>query len=110
MAGFTPLYDWVMAAPDLSNKEAQIVCRVLRWGEGGCFESNATLGRQLKMDPRTVRRLVKELVKKEWLAVLYPRRQQRLIFVDPRRLTAGPLFERIGAATMKRIVAEKMKI
>jgi len=86
--GFTPLFNWVMENPELSNSEAQIVCRVLRWRESGCFESNATIGKQLKMNPRTVRRLVKELVCKEWLAALYPTKYRRLLFVDPKRLVA----------------------
>ncbi|MFZ0035237.1 MAG: hypothetical protein WAK60_09670 [Sedimentisphaerales bacterium] len=84
--GFTPLFDWVMDNPELSNSEAQIVCRVLRGCEGGCFESNATIGRQLKMDPRTVRRLIKKLSLKEWLTVHYPDKYHRTISVDPKRL------------------------
>ena len=61
------------------------------------------------MNSRTVRRLIKSLVQKEWLAVLYPRRHQRLIYVDPKRLTAGPLFEKLGVEVMKKIAAESMK-
>ncbi len=101
---FTPLYDWVMES-ELSNSEAQMICRVLRWGERGCFESNATIGRRLKMNPRTVRRLIKTLIRKEWLAVLYQTKHKRLIFVDPKRLTAGPLFEELGEKVRKKISA-----
>lgn len=98
-----------MEAPDLTNSDAQIVCRVLRWGEGGCFESNATIGRRLKMDPRTVRRLIKGLKMKQWLAVLHETKNRRIIFVDPQRLTAGPLFREIGAAAAKKILTMKMR-
>lgn len=102
---YTPLWDWVMEDPDLTGTEALVVCRVLRWREGGCFESNTTLGRKLKLDPRTVQRTVKRLVKREWLAVCYFSKRNRIIYVNPKRLAAGPLFERIGIEVMKKMVA-----
>ena len=102
MPGFTPLYDWVMAEPDLTHYEALIVCRVLRWGKNGCWESNAKLGKALKMDPRTIQRTVKSLVIKEWLWVFYPKRHIREMHIEEKRLAAGPLFREIGVATMKK--------
>lgn len=90
--GFTPLYEWVIEETD-SLAEAAIICRVLRWGKGGCYESNARLGRKLNMHPRTIQRLIKGLVNKEWLALLYPQPQHRVMYVNPRRLTPGPLFD-----------------
>lgn len=109
MPGFTPLYDWVMADPELTQSEALIVCRVLRWGENGCWESNSTIARGLKMTPRGVRKIIKRLVHKEWLAPLYPTKRKRILLIDPQRLTAGPLFQKIGVAVMKKLVAESMK-
>ncbi|MDD5501937.1 MAG: hypothetical protein PHH26_00545 [Candidatus Thermoplasmatota archaeon] len=97
-----------MKAPDLTTFEALIVCRILRWGNGGCFESNATLGEELKMDSRTVRRLVGKLIRKEWLTALYETKYRRILYVHPKRLTAGPLFENVGAATMVKMLAAKM--
>jgi len=105
MPGFTPLWDWVMADRELTHSEALIVCRILRWGKNGCWESNAKIGKALKMDSRTVQRTVKSLVVKEWLWVFYPKKQVREIHVEEKRLAAGPLFRQIGTATMKKKVA-----
>ena len=106
---FTPLWGWVMEDKGLSQNQALIVCRVLRWRDGGCYESNASLAKALKMDARTVQRNIKELVRKEWLVVFYPNKKSRNIFVDPQRLTAGPLFRQIGTAVIKKLTAYKLK-
>jgi hypothetical protein len=98
-----------MEKDDLSRTEALVVCRVLRWGGNGCWESNATIAKGLKLTTRGVREIIKRLVRKEWLAPLYPSKRKRILFIDPKQLTAGPLFQKIGVAVMKKLVAESMK-
>jgi len=104
--GFTPLWQWVMEDKELTQNQALIICRVLRWKDGGCYESNSQIAKCLKMDARTVQRNIKILVKKkQWLAVLYPTRRLRIIYVDPKRLTAGPLFRAMGTSIIKKMTA-----
>ena len=96
---FTPLYDWVLSE-ELTLLEAALVCRVLRWGENGCYESSRTLARLFKSDPRTIQRTVKRLVQDEWLAALYPDPWHRVLFINPSRLNPGPLFDLRHDATL----------
>ena len=102
MPRFTPLYDWVMES-ELSQTDALVFTRVLMWGERGCFESSATIAKRLKMTPRSVQRIIKGLVHKEWLAVLPLTKYKRIIYPDPRRLTAGPLFRGLGITITQKL-------
>lgn len=96
---FTPVPEWVMARSDLTQLEKLIVCRVIRWGNNGCWESTATLARVLGANPRSIQRAVKRLARpktkggKDWLIVCYETAQRRRIYISPVRLSAGCLFE-----------------
>lgn len=105
---YTPLWDWVMERNDLTVAEKLVICRVLRWREGGCFESNRTIGRKTGLHPRTVQKVVKKLVHRQWLAHLPLTKRSRQIWVDPSRMTAGPLFEKIGTAAIKAITTHSL--
>lgn len=89
---FTPLYEWIMVRKDLDLFEKLIICRVLKYKDGGCFESNARIAKFLSMHTRTVQRVAKRLVQKDWLAPLYESAQRRILFVNPEKLLPGPLF------------------
>ena len=91
---FTPLYEWIMVRKDLDLHEKLVLCRVLKYKDGGCFESNARIAIFLSMHARTVQRVVKRLVRKQWVMALYDTAQKRTLFVDPEKLLAGPLFVR----------------
>lgn len=94
---FTPLYDWVAARGDLSLLEKLIICRVLRYGEGGCFESYSTIAKAFHVDRRQLIRTIQSLVKKQWLAVLTREKNGRVFYreywVNPDMFSAGPLFD-----------------
>lgn len=94
---FTPLYDWVAERSDLSLLEKLIVCRVLRYGRGGCYESYASIARAFHVDRRQLIRTIKNLVQKQWLAVLSREKNGRVFYreywVNPDRFSAGPLFD-----------------
>jgi len=102
MERYTKLYDWVMES-ELSQPEALVFSRVLMWGDRGCFESAATMAKKLKMTPRSVQRIIKRLVHREWLAVLPESKHRRTIYADPKRLTAGPLFRGLGVRINKKL-------
>jgi len=89
---FTPCYEWIMVRKDLDLHEKLVLCRVLKYKDGGCFESNARIATFLSMHTRTVQRVIKRLVRKQWVAALYDTYQKRTLFVDPEKLLVGPLF------------------
>lgn len=90
---FTPLYDWLAEREDLSLLEKLIICRVLRFGEGGCFESYSTMAKAFHVDRSNLIKNIKSLVKKQWLAPLYETKYVRVLWVDPDRFSVGPLFD-----------------
>ncbi len=89
---FTPLYEWIMVQDDLDLHEKLVLCRVLKYKDGGCFESNARIAKFLSMHARTVQRVIKRLIRKQWVMALRETSQKRILFVDPEKLLAGPLF------------------
>lgn len=106
-AGFTPLYAWVMARGDLTPLEKMIVCEVLRWKDAGCWESNATIAKKVGANKRSVKRAIKKLSVLEgkvyfdkgrktrgkgWLIRCPESNRRRIIYVEPVRLSLGPLF------------------
>lgn len=92
---FTPLYDWVARRTDLTLLEKIIICKVLRYGNNGCYESYANLAKDFAVDRRNLIRTVKGLIKKDWLAVLYESKNRRILYIVPERLSPGPLFNRV---------------
>lgn len=94
---FTPLYDWVASRGDLSLLEKLVICRVLRYGVGGCYESYTNIAKAFHVDRRQLIRTIQSLVQKQWLAVL-PRENKGRVFyreywVNPEKFSAGPLFD-----------------
>jgi len=92
MPRFTPLYDWIAQKKELSLLEKMIICRVLRFGDKGCFESNRSMARNLGVNHSNITRAIKRLIKKDWLMTLPETKYKRLLYVVPDRLKAGPLF------------------
>ena len=90
---YTPLYDELLAVPELTLLEAVILCRVRRWGAQGCFESNKTLAGLFKTHPRTIQRTILGLKKRGWLAIYYLTKQQRIMYFSYPEQSFGPLFE-----------------
>lgn len=96
---FTPLYDWIAKRHDLSLLEKLIVCRVLRYGDGGCFESYSNISKAFHIDRSNLIKNIQALKRKQWLAVLYEPKNRRVIWVNPDKFresdegSPGPLFE-----------------
>lgn len=94
---FTPLFDWITERDDLSLLEKIIVCKVLRFGEGGCYESYANIAKDFHIDRRQLIRTFQSLVSRQWLAVLERERNGRVVYreywVNPDMFSAGPLFD-----------------
>lgn len=94
---FTPFYDWIAERDDLSLLEKLIVCRVLRYGEGGCYESYANIAKAFHVDRRQLIRTIQSLVQRQWLAVLEREKDGRVVYreywVNPDMFSAGPLFD-----------------
>lgn len=77
-----------------------IIGRILRWGKSGCAETNERLSKAFHIDRRTIIRSIKKLVHSEWLAPLYPTKRLRILYVNPEKLTAGPLFGKKGGGKL----------
>lgn len=90
---YIKVFEWILRHPELTALEALIVSHVIRYGINGCFQSNATLGRLFKKHPRQIQRIIKLLTRKGWLAPLYPKRQERIIYATPKEPPLGPLFD-----------------
>lgn len=89
---FTPLYDWVAKRKDLTLMEKILICRILRWGDSGCWEKYSTIARFYGVNRCTVIRAIKSLVDKEWLLPPLPDGRIRILYINPEKLTPGPLF------------------
>ena len=99
---FTPYFDWIAEKKELSMLEKLIICKVLRYGVKGCFEGNENMARRMGVDRRNLIRTIKNLVIKQWLIIHLegPRgRQKRYLWVNPEKLTAGPLFNLTTSGT-----------
>jgi len=66
---FTPLYDDVMAIRDLTLTAKVVLCRILRYGEGGIHPSKETLASALSVSLRTVFNALRELQDAEYIAI-----------------------------------------
>ena len=105
---FTPFYEYITAKKELDLHEKLIVCRVLRWKEAGCFESNNTLSKALSMHRRTIQRVIKRLVRLGWVGCLYdPTPRDRTMWINPEKLIDGPLFVNCGYNYVPSIIAER---
>jgi len=106
---YTPFYEWAAAWLELSLPEALVLCRVKRWGNGGCTESNETLSRVLKLSVPTVKRAIKTLLKKEVIKnesrKLRGRKQRLLLFNFER--TNLPLFDIAKQGHSEPVVAKR---
>ena len=92
-AAFTPLFEWVMDSDkDLTMLEGLIIGEVYRFGANGCHETSATLAKKFHVHRSSVIRAIKKLIRKEWIAAVWPVRDQRILFINSEKLTAGPLF------------------
>lgn len=98
-ATFTPLYDWIAQQKDLSLLEKLVICKVLRYGNKGCYESYRSMARKFGVDHSNLTKAVKGLIAKDWLCVLYESKYRRILYVVPERLSAGPLFDLPGVNT-----------
>jgi len=93
---YTPLYEWVAECTDLTLREALVLCRVRMWGNNGCFESDATLGKKLKLSRATVKRAIKSLLDKTPPLIEKTHRdkkKQKRILKFNFQLTNLPLFD-----------------
>ena len=88
---FTVVYDWLAHRRDLSWPEKILIAHVLRFGASGCFKSNNKLAHDLGLDRVTVIRLIKSLIGREWLAVLFENRRDRILYVAEEKLDDMPL-------------------
>lgn len=105
---YIKVYEWLLRHPELSRLEALLISEVMRW-PAGCYKSSAQLAKLLKSDTRTIQRKIISLQKREWLAVLHPKRQHRIIWATPKEPPTGPLFEykqKIAQAIIKKVGQE----
>ena len=110
MAGYTKLWDWVMANGELTLNEKMVYCRVLRWQGNDCYESNARMGKGLGIHGRTVQRCVESLVEKKWLQRFLLNKRFRVLLPHPDKLEAGPLFlKKFGVTAIKRIIVHSLR-
>jgi len=93
---FTPFFDWIAQQKDLTLLEKLIICKVLRYGKKGCYESYRSMSRNFGVDHSNLTKAVKGLIAKDWLCVLYESKYRRIFYVIPERLSAGPLFDLPG--------------
>lgn len=93
------VYEWLLRHPELTAVEALIVSHIVRWGKSGCFQSNASLGRLFKKHPRQIQRMIKDLVRRGWLAPLYHTKQKRVLYASLKKPPLGPLFDYQKKAT-----------
>ena len=112
MPDYTPLHSWVMEDEKLTTAQSLIVCRVLKYGANGCYESSSNIGKALKLDLRTVQRNIVVLSDKDredgqWLIKLKVSRW-RFLFPHPNKLIAGPLWREMGVKIIKKITAYNM--
>lgn len=89
---YIKVFEWLLKHEELSRFEALIVSEIMRWPDG-CYKSSSQLAKLLKSDIRTIQRKILDLQKREWLAVLHPRKQHRIIYATPKDPPVGPLFE-----------------
>ena len=93
MEQYIKVWQYLLEHPDdLTRLEVLLISEVMRW-PNGCFKSSAQLAKLLKSDTRTIQRKIKLLFKKEWLIVLYPQKQHRVLFATPKDPPIGPLFD-----------------
>jgi len=92
---FTAVYDWLARRKDINSTEVLIIARILRFGRPGCYMSNATLANALGMDRTTLIRALKILIHKEWVAPLYPKRGERILYINEAMLDDMPLFANV---------------
>lgn len=90
---YIKVYEWLLTHPELTTLEALIVSHIIRWDKNGCYQSNAELGKLFKKHPRHIQRIIKSLVKRGWLAPLYPTKYDRFIWATPKNPPIGPLFD-----------------
>ena len=120
--GFIIVDEWILRHPELSRFEALFISEIIRW-PNGCHKSSQSLAVMFKSDYRTIQRLIRGLVKKQWLAVLYTDKQVRILYATPKDPPLGPLFEYKAKADkaiqkhninlfseLKKQVADKMSI
>ena len=101
---FTPVYDWIAEQKNLSLLEKLIICKVLRYGKNGCYESYRSMARKFGVDHSNLTKAVKGLIRKDWLCVLYESKNKRILYVVPDRLSAGPLFNLNGVNVPRAVV------
>jgi len=101
---FTLYYDWIAEQKDLTLLEKLIICKVLRYGKNGCYESYRSMARKFGVDHSNLTKAVKNLIRKDWLCVLYESKYKRTFYVVPERLSAGPLFNLDGVNTPRPVV------
>lgn len=97
MNHFTPYYEWAANMKDITLPEALVLCRVYMWGNAGCFESYATLAKNLKLCRRTVINAVAVLEQKKYVRIEYLSRYKRTIFFNFQR-TNLPIFDKKSGA------------
>lgn len=101
---FTLFYDWIAEQKNLTLLEKLIICKVLRYGKNGCYESYRSIARKFGIDHSNLTKAVKSLIRKEWLCVLYESKYKRILYVVPDRLSAGPLFNLDGVNIPRPVV------
>lgn len=101
---FTLYYDWIAEKKDLTLLEKLIICKVLRYGNNGCYESYRSMARKFGVDHSNLTKAVKSLIRKEWLCVFYESKYKRILYVVPDRLSAGPLFNLDGVNKPRSVV------
>lgn len=92
---FTALYDWLARRTDLTTTEKIIVAQILRYGKSGCFKSNNTFAQDLGIDRVSFIRALKSLVDKAWVAILFPARRERILYINEEMIADLPLFEEV---------------
>jgi len=109
MEQYIKVYEWLLRHTELNVMEAIIVSHIIRWDQKGCFQSNYELATLFKKHPRHLQRIIKSLVKRGWLAPLYPNKRTRILYATLKEPPIGPLFEYQERAK-ETIIERKAKI
>lgn len=108
---YIKVYEWILRHPELTRFEALLVCEVMRW-PNGCYKSSQSLADLLRSDQRTIRRTIKSLCKRQWLAILREGKNKRMLWATPKEPPIGPLFDyqQKAARAMIEQVANKLSV
>lgn len=92
---FTAVYDWLLRLEELSSTEKLIIAHVLRYGKRGCYKSNSRLAADLGIARTNLIKVLHKLQRKEWIAIEYPSKRERFMFVYEEALKDMPLFDSV---------------